>query len=236
MIIGGKSEKMNSINYNGRIIEYSLSRKKVKNINLRIYADGSVCVSAPLRVPQSVIEDFLLKNASKIIAAEERFAAAERRSPKLSDGANISLMGRIYRLKIVRGEKNAYAVTGSDILFYLSEGPQPQAVYDKLLRDTAEELFPRLARECLPLFAQKTNDPPLIKIRKMKSQWGNCRAAKNVVTLNSRLAAYDEQIIKFVICHEFCHFTFQNHSKDFYALLGSVMPRWKEYDAVLKNK
>ena len=79
-------------------------------------------------------------------------------------------------------------------------------------------------------------NPPLIKIRKMKSQWGNCRAAKNVVTLNSRLAAYDEQIIKFVICHEFCHFTFQNHSKDFYALLGSVMPRWKEYDAVLKNK
>ena len=40
-------------------IEYTLERKKVKNINLRIKNDGRVYVSAAPVVPLSVIEKFV---------------------------------------------------------------------------------------------------------------------------------------------------------------------------------
>lgn len=53
----------------GRRVTYSLERKKVKNINLRIRADGSVYVSAHKGVPQAVIDGFLISKADFILRA-----------------------------------------------------------------------------------------------------------------------------------------------------------------------
>lgn len=230
---------MGSIEFNGEKIEYVLNRKKVKNINLRIRADGSVVLSAPRRVPISVINDFVRANAQRIIAARERFASAEQSRIRFESGDRIYILGREYFLSVENSGKDHYALHGRTVTFYLKDSSNAAArskLYDRMLSDTAKRIFPALVRDCLPLFPQKSGDPPQIKVRKMRSQWGNCRALKNVVTLNSRLAAYDENIIRFVICHELCHFEHQNHSKNFYNSLSSVMPQWKEYDRVLKNQ
>lgn len=40
-------------------VEYTLERKRVRNLNLRIASDGSVRVSAPPKMPQKDIEAFL---------------------------------------------------------------------------------------------------------------------------------------------------------------------------------
>ena len=48
-----------SVEIKGRRLEYELTRKKVKNINMRIRPDGSVAVSAPPGEPLQHIEDFV---------------------------------------------------------------------------------------------------------------------------------------------------------------------------------
>ena len=60
-----------SILLNGQVLTYTLIRKKVKNINLRI-KNGKIFVSAAKSVPLSVIEDFMQKKASWILSALER--------------------------------------------------------------------------------------------------------------------------------------------------------------------
>ena len=65
----------------GREIEYLLERKQVKNINLRVRADGIIRVSASPRVDASQIDDFVLRKAEFILKAMKRFegtAEAER--------------------------------------------------------------------------------------------------------------------------------------------------------------
>ena len=57
---------MESIEFNERKIEYSLIRKNVKNINLRIKRDGLVVVSASPIVPKGIIDSFVSDNAEKI--------------------------------------------------------------------------------------------------------------------------------------------------------------------------
>lgn len=229
---------MNFVTYNDEIIEYSFARKNVKNINLRIRADGSVAVSAPRGVPLSAIESFVLLNAPKILSVRRRIKENENRKIKFENGDGIFILGKRYELSVRQSGKNKYAVKENSVIFYLCDFSYDNrvALYDKLLSDTAKREFEGIVAECLPLFPQKISNPPKLKIRRMKSQWGNCRALKNVVTLNSRLAAYDRDIIKFVVCHEFCHFSHQNHSKAFYDSLSRVMPKWKEYDKVLNNK
>ncbi len=47
-------------------LRYELARKRVKNLNLRVRADATVAVSAPLRMPRREIERFLLEKAGWI--------------------------------------------------------------------------------------------------------------------------------------------------------------------------
>ena len=53
-------------------IEYELTYKKVKNLNLRVQSDGAVAVSAPKRVPLHEIDHFVLSRAGWIEAARQR--------------------------------------------------------------------------------------------------------------------------------------------------------------------
>ena len=58
-------------------LTYTLTRKRVKNINLRVRRDGSVAVSAPLRCPQGRIDAFLQEKLPWICAAQAKAKAAE---------------------------------------------------------------------------------------------------------------------------------------------------------------
>ncbi len=69
-------------------IRYTLTRKSVKNINLRVRTDGTVAVSANRRVPAESIDAFVVRNGEKILSALARFkelseqAAQEREYPR----------------------------------------------------------------------------------------------------------------------------------------------------------
>ena len=65
---------MRSVLFGNDEICYSLERKKVKNINLRIKQSGEVYVSAPLFVCTERIDSFVLQNAPKILAAKKRLS------------------------------------------------------------------------------------------------------------------------------------------------------------------
>ena len=52
-------------------IEYILTRKNVKNVNLRVRSDGPVCVSASKNVPIKFIEDFISSHYDFIVKAVE---------------------------------------------------------------------------------------------------------------------------------------------------------------------
>lgn len=60
------------IGLNGTKIEYELQYKKVKNINLRIKANGTIHVSAGKHVSHMTIDAFLVSKADFILNALER--------------------------------------------------------------------------------------------------------------------------------------------------------------------
>ena len=75
---------------------YTLTRKAVKNLNLRVHPDGSVAVSAPKRVPAVAVDAFVLRHAGLIAGARERLAARPgwRSVPEqLLDGGDFWLWG-----------------------------------------------------------------------------------------------------------------------------------------------
>ena len=57
---------------NGKKLSYELTRKQVKNINLRVRYDAGVYVSAPPHVTVASIEHFMQDNAHRILDAVEK--------------------------------------------------------------------------------------------------------------------------------------------------------------------
>lgn len=97
----------------------------------------------------------------------------------------------------------------------------------RILRQALNQAYPMTA----PLGVKY----PILKVRKMTSQWGNCHYKQGYITLNSALAGCPEELRVYVALHELIHFLHPNHGPGFYACMDSLMPNWKEWNTELKN-
>lgn len=64
-------------------LQYTLTRKKIKNLNLRIQEGGSLVVSAPLRMPKDQIEGFIRQKAAWIVKTRQKVLARGPQRPCL---------------------------------------------------------------------------------------------------------------------------------------------------------
>lgn len=224
-----------SVTCDGRTIVYTLERKRVKNINLRVRG-GEVYVSAARWVPLGVIERFVRSRASYILAAIER--TAPRPEPRFGEGERFFYLGRELRLVLAQGKRTQAAAEGALLRLCLREPENAEGVEralqswyraesERLCREACARLLPRFAPYGVPQQIE-------IKMRLMRSCWGNCRPAQGLVTFNARLAAVPPECIEYVAAHELTHFLHADHSSAFYASLARVMPDWKARRAALR--
>lgn len=64
-------------------IAYTLTRRKVKNINLRVRPDGTVAASASPRTPAAAVDAFVAAKADWIRAAQEKMRAQAQQTAAL---------------------------------------------------------------------------------------------------------------------------------------------------------
>ena len=84
-------------------IEYELTRKAVKNLNLRLRPDGSVTVSIPKRVTLAEADRFVEQNADRIRQARQRLDCRPEYlqiPAEYQDGDRFWLFGVPYRLRL----------------------------------------------------------------------------------------------------------------------------------------
>jgi predicted metal-dependent hydrolase len=214
----------------GESLTYVLTRKAVKNINLRVRADGSVAVSAAPRVPLATVEDFIRREAAFIREAKARQKQRREEAPTpipVAEGAVVPVYGAPRRLRFVTAPRFGYRLTEAELTLLVgdpADGEKRHEAFSRFLAAEAEAtLTPRLA-ELLPLFAPTPDRMPAVKYRKMTAKWGICRPKGGTVTLNKMLVLMPPPLADYVIAHELAHFKHPDHSPAFWAHLATVMP------------
>lgn len=76
--------------------------------------------------------------------------------------------------------------------------------------------------------------PAAVGVRLMRRRWGTCHS-NGRIWLNRELIKKDAELIDYVIIHELCHLVHHNHGPEFYALLGSIMPDYRDRKKRLSN-
>lgn len=167
-------------------LTYTLTRKRVKNLNLRVGAGGEIMVSLPLTCSVKQADDFIREKSGWILDATAR-----------------------------------------------REGRQAEP-----LPPVSREVCARLLGEALarmyPLVEPLGVAFPALKLRPLKSQWGNCHWAQGYITLNTALARCPEELRDYVALHELVHFLHHDHGPGFYARMDGLMPDWRRRRKALK--
>lgn len=223
------------------LLTYTLERKSVKNINLRILRDGSVWASANSRVPAERVDAFVLSKEAYIRQAQSRFADQAKRAPDVrtyDTGEQFWMLGKPFVIQTQQGSLVS-AVLQGEILVLTIPNPgsleQRRKAFDSFWDEQCHQIYARLMAEAYPPFAAKGIARPSLKIRDMKTRWGTCHTQKKVITLNRRLLAAPLPCIWYVLQHEYCHLIQPDHSKRFYVILEQLLPNWKQLRKTLNN-
>lgn len=206
-------------------------------VRIHVHPNGKVEVEAPLGVTLDEIRCALRKRVRWVwnqleLQKEDRAYALPR---TYQSGETHFYLGRRYVLKVLGDpdQPNRTRLKGGQLLV-ITKDSDADAVKDTLnrwYRKKAEDYF---AKRVFGISEQLSwvDDAPKLKLRVMRTQWGNC-SPSGTVCLNPRLIRAQRDCIDYVILHELCHLREHNHSKRFYALLDRNMPNWRHTKARL---
>ena len=225
---------LRTVEADGNAISYTLERKPVKNINLRIRADQCVYVSAPKDVVAKMVDAFVVEKSAYILRALKKFKDKKRESTlenKFVNGETVKFLGRNLRLKIKNASRSKVESDESYVTLYVKDvqdADLKKRVLETWLRKKCKDEITAICKKVYPQVKKYGVAFPEIQLREMVSRWGSCSPKKGFVTFNTALIAMPVSCIEYVVTHEFTHFLYPNHSKKFYQQLATFMPDWEE--------
>jgi predicted metal-dependent hydrolase len=207
-----------------------------RNMSLRVDKDGNVYLNSPFRMPEHDVISFIKRKESWL---KKHLLAIKNRS--LRDGIKgeqVRYFGRLLTLELVEAPYNKLVFTSDSLKFYctnIGDYEYRNKVFSKLWKEEALEVFTRKALDIFKLIFGNSRPVPEVKIRKMKSMWGNCRPIKNIITINESLLKADEDVMNYLILHELAHLVHAKHDKAFYNFIETYMPSYRKAKARLKH-
>lgn len=213
----------------------TIIKKSIKHLYLRIKAPhGEIIVSAPHRMSDAAIEQFLQSRQSWIIEKQKEVAG---RSPQQPLAANqIKFLGKIYSL--VQNGNSGNQVLGivNEQLHFsstLNNAQNLTRILDNWYRQELGRLMDTLLSKWQPIIKVF---PKFIGIRAMRSRWGSCNTSKGRIWLSLHLIHHPLACIEYVFVHEMVHLIEASHNHYFKQLMTQFLPDWKERRNLLNGE
>ena len=206
-------------------MEYTVTKKKIKNFIIRIYPDLRIAVSVPLYATNKDIENFIQSKKEWIEITLEKIKVAKENKNTLKE-SSIKILGKEIDKKIIESDLERIRLTDTSIYIYSKEIDNTQI--DKKLLEWKVEKLKVILDEYLNKYTKLLNrNIDYYQIKKLSFAWGIYHKKENYISFNSDLIEKDIECIEYVVLHELCHIFYMNHQKDFWALVEKYMPDYK---------
>lgn len=211
--------------------KYFLVREDRKTLGLTVRPNMSLVVRAPKNCSQEKIDKFLQK---KWLWLEKQLNYFRKYQKKILEkeyisGESFLFLGRQYRLKVVRGEKDAIKKEKNILVVettnLINNGFHNKKILENWYNKQTLKIFNKRYLKVQKIFSY--NFAPKLVIRKMTKRWGSFLSKKQVI-LNPELIKASTDCIDYVITHELCHMKYKNHSRQFYVYLKSKLSDWEK--------
>lgn len=226
-------------------IGFVLQRSRRRSIGF-VIADDGLRITAPNWVTLGQIDEAVREKAKWILAKlrewQERKEKLALTGTRWIDGGELPYLGKRIVLGLAADRRqaffsgdNAQDPQDGDTLWL----PLPPSADQARVRDAAQAWLQQRAGDRfgtrLAYFLQRTG----LTIRRWRlssaaTRWGSC-TSDGTIMLNWRLVHFAPDIIDYVIAHELAHLREMNHSHDFWAEVGHILPDFEQAKQALRR-
>ncbi|PJM78452.1 M48 family metallopeptidase [Bifidobacterium scaligerum] len=226
-------------------------RKPIKNMYLRIKPpNGAVVISAPRRMGDHIIADFVRGRRSWIDEHVHRMAEARRKSMEANGP-----IGDGFASDIGRGGDDAGRGDLADVGMNrpgVGDGVRQDGsagdsgavpTFDRAAIWTPERKarataginaqLPELLAKWEPVIGRT---PSHITLRVMTSRWGSCTPATGRIRLNLQLGLMEPRFLEYVLVHEMTHLWERGHGVGFQRRMSVYLPNWRQLRRELNRR
>lgn len=228
-------------------IEYDIVRSNRKTMGITINPDKKIIVRSPENITKKKIHSIVQKKSSWILNKLEEFGEIKPPpAPKeFLSGEKLPYLGRRYRIKTITDSefkdnkvkvklyKGKFIIKFSSNLLKNDE-KRIDRVRDELVnwyRKHAEGKINERVNKYKPKVGVKPNK---VKVKKQKKRWGSC-SSKNNLNFNWKIIMAPMSVVDYIVVHELVHLKHPNHSKDFWELVETIIPGYKDKQEWLKR-
>ena len=217
-------------------IPYTI-RRSARARRARILVDGDgVEVVVPNRFPLRDVEGFVEEKRPWIERTLRRMRESESDFPPamLEHGGDLPYLGERLQLAVrrERGRVRPHVARGEGLLVVkLPPGGDLRGALEAWFRRQARtEVADRLDAAVARAGTSYTS----LQIRGQRTRWASC-STSGAMSFNWRLLLAPPEIVDYVVEHEVAHLEIHDHSEDFWALLASRSPGWREHERWLRR-
>ncbi len=206
------------ITYNNYLIEYKIVRKNIKNTYFR-FKNNILVVSTNYFNSDESIKQLIIKHIDDIIKLKNKM------SNNNSDPNFIYFKNIKYVKKIIISNENKIII--KDNIFYIYTKQDDINYINRIINLFFIENINQEVLKYKDKLDKLFNVNAKIIYKPLKSAYGKNYYLKSTIILNSFLAKFDFKYIKYILIHEYIHFKYQNHQKEFHDLFNKLMPENK---------
>lgn len=213
------------------VIPDTIIRTNRRSLSLTIAKDGRLVVRAPKRLSMEYIYSFIKQKEKWILNKQREILNSKQCNAKLTGYKQFLFLGKEYEKIEINKLKNI-EISNENIFV-------PANVDDQKLTILMLKWYSNVTKDILnsrlPYFSNLMQvEYGAVKMDNSKLKWGSCDS-RGIVKFNIRLSMLPHKVVDYVIIHELSHLVEFNHSKNFYAIIESVMPDYKKFRAQLKD-
>ena len=228
---------MKTLKIEGHICQ--IHRKAIKNLYIRILSDGVLKISAPIKIADTDIINFVCKN-KQWIAKHMHKSNSLLFDSSLTYHAmlmkKIAVNGRLYYVKEVSSHGRPEVILGYDTLMLKVNQKQTCECKLKVVRTWLKQQLTTQMLALVPKYEQIMSvKVEQLKVRQMRTLWGSCNPTKKRVWLNAELITKAVKLQEYILVHEMVHLLETCHNNRFRCLMDRFFPCWRSCDQALKE-
>jgi predicted metal-dependent hydrolase len=243
--LSSKKDQQELIEFEGMQLQIKRIPRK-RSITISVKPNGKGSITAGVGCPRSAIEGFLDSKREWLQSISKKFESLREKYPRLTieEGTELPLLGEPYKVSIQKSRRKTISLKVSEKNFIMelpdSEENLSALSTQEKLRQTLRKHYRKLGQELLArrvtYWVRQTGfAPKKLGFRSQKTRWGSC-SHQGSVTLNWKLVCADPGVIDYVIIHELCHLKHLDHSKNFWRLVETFCPDWREKKKWLRER
>lgn len=228
-----------------RNIDFFIKRSnRRRTISLFVDPFEGVFLRAPFGPSVESLSKLVHSKAIWILKKQKQIEEIKEFLPKREfvGGETFLYLGRQLRLKVLDSKNNSspkvrmkegrFVVALNNHFTELGR----KRVIRKALLNWYKEHAQKLLLSRIGIYSKKLDlSSPEVFLANQSKRWGSCNY-KGRIRLNWHIIMAPMSLVDYVLAHELCHLKHISHSRDFWRLLGSIMPDYETRRECLRKE